>query len=515
MTFNEAGPSPDAGQEAAERAAERVEAGEKPFVSNDLYNEQVMKAQKAVMDLVDREIKIPPDKKEGLKDAVRQQIKIEMAEISNLLNDRAQQNTINLMEGLAGAQAEMVFMLKDMGATLGTQLEEAKDWGYISEDEVDELAANAESLLPIERRGLSKEERQQMLNPPKSFANKVLDTDIPQQIGEKVGKMASKAQESLAAMGTTETFRYCEKLFDEGDAFIAAEVYEDVMQICSSTKDLQQRLDLVIEKYGPVTTMGTGRELAGAVLNKLGVKGGDLARAFDGAATMGNMVLDVAEDVVDIVKDAFLPDNTLANKAVLAATGQKELEGYQKALLMIPNAAQGVAEGIGTLAVGSVKATMNIPETAVKAAEALWNLPETIASAQKMAQEIGESDVLKNAGIQGDLILKIIDQYFSPTEKIALVGQFIAEGFVGAGIGLGVAKLATIPKVGAALATISKVRFVKPAARVAKLTYNVGTSRTTGRLVSTASVDLPTETGDAIADTHGDLGTSESPDNPA
>ncbi len=256
---------------------------------------------------------------------------------------------------------------------------------------------------------------------------------------------------------TFESFDSAEEAFENHDTGIAAKTFANVMRLSNSGESRQDSIDKVEAEYGPVTSAGIGKNLAFAVLIKMGMKLGnheDFTRASQGEHTLQNMEIDVDNETLASIKNALLPDS-YTNKLVKAMTGQNKLEGYQRVLLTPANALEGVATSF-------------------------LKLPSTLMALGKMGTNLAKNPALEEMGVKGDLIMKIIDQYFSPAEKVAMIGQFVVEGVVGMGIGAVVTKLAKMAKVTGVLNKISKLKF----APIASLGMKVGTSAATGRITS-------------------------------
>ncbi|MCK5617102.1 hypothetical protein KAR91_85355 [Candidatus Pacearchaeota archaeon] len=265
----------------------------------------------------------------------------------------------------------------------------------------------------------------------------------------------------FVGLETFKSFDSAQEAFENHDTAVAAKVFADVMELSNSGKGAQDSIDKVEAEYGPVTTAGIGKNLAYAVLIKMGMKLGnheDFTRASKGEHTLQNMKIDVDGETVASIRNALLP-NSYTNQAVKAMTGQKELEGYQRILLTPANAIEGVATSF-------------------------LKLPSTLMALGKMGTDLAKNPNLEEIGVKGDLIMKIIDQYFSPAEKVAMIGQFLVEGALGMGIGSAISKLAKISKVSKVLNAINKVKFPKIILATSRNATKIGTSATIGRATS-------------------------------
>lgn len=259
-------------------------------------------------------------------------------------------------------------------------------------------------------------------------------------------------QRALVALEIkTETLSIAQTAFDNGDTGIATRVYAEVSNLSRAE---------AIAIYNLPASTPAGSE-AIAAMYKIGMKMTDyedIKRAQQGEPTMQNMDLELAEADVKEIKKILLGDS-LTDQFVKKMTGQKELEGYQRVLLSPANAIEGVATGV-------------------------IKLPGTLKTLAKMSTEMAENADLNAMGVKADVIMKIIDQYFSPTEKIAMIAQFIGEGIVSGGVGGALSKLGKAPRIANILAKVSKMKFAKVALASAKVGVKAGTSRTVGRGVS-------------------------------
>lgn len=366
----ENGPQPAPAIETAETAQETAEFGKADFVDIELYNDEAKQAMRDLYNIIANNLKIDPANKQKLWEAIEEQVDIEVGTMRNDLNRMAESHIGDLMSELANKQVQVATMIQAMNTNLGAQLQEALDWGVITDDEVDELAANAEMLLPIEVRGLTKAER------------------------EALGKQESDLSRMIA-------------------------------------------------------------EAPNALVRTFSKEGRQETREF----YMGPEDLEIPEEDVKAIREALLPETNI-DKTVKLLTGQKELEGYQKVLLTPANAIEGVAKGF-------------------------LNMPETLATLKKMGEDMMHDESLAKMGIDAQIVLRVIDQYFSAAEKVAFVGQFLAEGAIGVGVASMAAKLEKFPQVARIMVTLSKLQKESKALRatttVGSKLVETATHRTVGR----------------------------------
>lgn len=469
MSFSETGPTQDLGAEAAEQQKENGNEGRFEAVKKELVTQEATTAKNDLATIIRTNSDLKNSEIAQLENTILDVIDNETDKMTDTLIQLEATQTEDLLVEMSNKQQELIQMLREMSGNLQTELDEKSGLlGHISDREFEELLTNADQLIPIERRGASPADRAAMASHSPTLLARLPDfSHHIEQAAEWAGSQIDDATEKLGDIGKKDAYRDAEKRYDSGDQFVAAEIYADIKELCNSTTNSKERLRLVKEKYGEMTPFGTSpANLAGAVLSQIGIKGEDLKRAFAGLPTLENMDLNLSTQEVDEIKSALLPE-TITNQIVKASTGQSELTGYQKVMLTPANAIEGVAQGF-------------------------LDLPETIQALSKMGEELADSPELREMGIKGDLIIAIIDQYFSAAEKVAFIGQFVAEGMVSGGIGSVAGKLSKIPRINETLIALSKLKFAKPLTATAKTVINVGTSRTTTRGMELSTTEVET-----------------------
>lgn len=294
---------------------------------------------------------------------------------------------------------------------------------------------------------------------PMSTVATALDENIIKPLSEKIDQGFQ-----------TDSFFKAQKTIEKGDVTLASEIFQEV-------KGMSR--DQVEEKYGLYRKYSTGKDMAYAVLDDIGVDMKDRERASKGDPTIDNIPIDISPQEVAQLKDLLIPKDTVINRAVAALRGKNidQLTDAELAGNSILNAFGGVLGGIYDL---GEYATMSVKDFFVEG--------------EKKVQK--EFDLVE-LGEKGDLVIRIINEKFTATQKFALYAQFLTEGVIGGGLAKGAVgiagKIKQIQKIKGIGNMFNKIDtaqsvFAKSATnalrkgiKVAKQATKIGTGRVTGR----------------------------------
>lgn len=223
---------------------------------------------------------------------------------------------------------------------------------------------------------------------------------------------------------------FVNKNIHEGSAAYKGGNIEMAMKVFEEVKGMKKKE--VEDKYGPQLPVAEGKEMAFAVLDKMGIESADRLRASKGKPTLLNLPIELPEKEIQKVRDVLIPKDTWVKTAVKFYSGQKELQDYQKVLLAPAAAVESIVKSI-------------------------LKLPSTAAALAKIASEIDSNSDLVEMGIKGDLMMKIVDEFFTPGEKLALISQFAATGALGVGLADTFKKISKLPSIAKVLNKLGDV----------------------------------------------------------